>query len=42
MPATTMVFSAEEPLMLNRAGEAQMSEFVAKRLRGKLTVIDMR
>ncbi|MCB8840174.1 copper-binding protein [Aurantimonas sp. VKM B-3413] len=42
MPAMTMVFVVADPSMLEKAKEGQAIEFVAERIRGKLTVIEMK
>ncbi|MCK5931035.1 MAG: copper-binding protein [Fulvimarina manganoxydans] len=42
MPAMTMVFSVADPAMLEEAKEGQSIQFVAERLRGKLTVTEMK
>ena len=42
MPAMTMVFVVADPAMLETAKEGQAIEFVAERVRGKLTVVEMK
>ena len=42
MPAMTMVFVVADPAMLETAKEGQAIEFVAERIRGKLTVVEMK
>jgi Cu/Ag efflux protein CusF len=42
MPAMTMVFVVADPAMLETAKEGQAIEFVAERIRGKLTVVKMK
>ncbi len=42
MPAMTMVFSVADPAMLEKAKAGQTIQFVAERLRGKLTVTEMK
>lgn len=42
MPAMTMVFSVADPAMLDRMQEGSEIEFVAERLRGKLTVTELK
>ncbi|MCQ0988284.1 copper-binding protein [Jiella marina] len=42
MPAMTMVFFVADPDMLTKAKEGGSIEFVAERLRGKLTVTEMK
>ena len=42
MPAMTMVFVVADPAMLEKAKEGQTVQFVAERIRGKLTVVEMK
>ena len=42
MPAMTMVFVVADPAMLETAKEGQAIEFVAERIRGKLTVVEIK
>ena len=42
MPAMTMVFVVADPAMLETGKEGQAIEFVAERVRGKLTVVEMK
>lgn len=42
MPAMTMVFAVADPAMLAKAKEGKPIEFVADRVRGKLTVVEMK
>ncbi|EAU40418.1 hypothetical protein FP2506_04290 [Fulvimarina pelagi HTCC2506] len=42
MPAMTMVFSVADPAMLEKAAEGQSIEFVVERVRGKLTVTELK
>lgn len=42
MPAMTMVFSVADESMLNELSEGADIEFVADRVEGKLTVVDLR
>ncbi|MEE2950197.1 MAG: copper-binding protein [Pseudomonadota bacterium] len=42
IPAMMMVFSVADPAMLEEAKEGQTIEFVAERMRGKLTVTEMK
>ena len=42
MPAMTMVFRTADPAMLEKMKEGQEIEFVADRVNGKLTVVDMK
>ena len=42
LPAMTMVFVVADPAMLEKAKEGQTVQFVAERIRGKLTVVEMK
>ena len=42
MPAMTMVFHPKDEVMLARMKEGQTIEFIADRVNGKLTVVDMK
>ncbi|MFC3726934.1 copper-binding protein [Neoaquamicrobium sediminum] len=42
MPAMTMVFKVADPAMLDRLEEGGNIEFVADRVRGKLTITDLK
>ena len=42
MPAMTMVFSVADPAMLEKAKEGKPIEFVADRVRGKLTLVEVK
>ena len=42
MPAMTMVFRTADPVMLEKMKEGQEIEFVADRVNGKLTVVEMK
>ena len=42
MPAMTMVFNVAEPAMLEQLEEGADIEFVAERVRGKLTVTELK
>ena len=42
MPAMTMVFRVEDPALLERLKEGSNIEFVAERVNGKLTVIEVK
>lgn len=42
MPAMTMVFKVSDEKMLTKAKEGKNIEFVADRVKGKLTVVEMK
>jgi Cu/Ag efflux protein CusF len=42
MPAMTMVFNVADPAMLDDMNEGDTIEFVADRVRGKLTITDVK
>ena len=42
MPAMTMVFRAADPAMLGKMKEGDAIEFVADRVKGKLTVVELK
>ena len=42
MPAMTMVFAVSDPKMNDEVEEGESVEFVAERLRGKLTVVELK
>lgn len=42
MPAMTMVFRVADDAMLEKVAEGQDIEFVADRVKGKLTVVEMK
>ncbi|WP_206454327.1 copper-binding protein [Aurantimonas marina] len=42
MPAMTMVFKVADEAMLTKAKEGKNIEFVADRVKGKLTVVEMK
>lgn len=42
MPAMTMVFRTAEPAMLEKMKEGDAIEFVADRVKGKLTVVELK
>ncbi|MEF2554243.1 copper-binding protein [Aurantimonas sp. A2-1-M11] len=42
MPAMTMVFAVADPAMLETAKEGQPIEIVVERVRGKLTIVEMK
>lgn len=42
MPAMTMVFSVADEAMLEKVQEGSNIEFVADRVRGKLTIVEMK
>jgi Cu/Ag efflux protein CusF len=42
MPAMTMVFNVADPAMLDDMNEGDAIEFVADRVRGKLTITDVK
>jgi Cu/Ag efflux protein CusF len=42
MPAMTMVFNVADPAMLDKMQEGAEVEFVVERLRGKLTITELR
>ena len=42
MPGMTMVFSVADPAMLEKAKEGSNIQFIADRVRGKLTVVEMK
>ena len=42
MPAMTMVFNVADPAMLEAMKEGDAIEFVADRVRGKLTITDVK
>lgn len=42
MPAMTMVFAVKDPSMLNKLKEGQSIEFVAERVNGKLSLVELK
>ena len=42
MPAMTMVFNVADEAMLEKVAEGSNIEFVADRLRGKMTIIELK
>ena len=42
MPAMTMVFRTADPTMLGKMKEGDAIEFVADRVKGKLTVVELK
>ena len=42
MPAMTMVFNVADDAMLEKVSEGSNIEFVADRLRGKMTIVDLK
>ena len=42
MPAMTMVFNVADPAMLDEMAEGDAIEFVADRVRGKLTITEVK
>lgn len=42
MPAMTMVFNVADEAMLEQVAPGEQIEFVADRVRGKLTIVEMR
>lgn len=42
MPAMTMVFSVEDPMLLNKLKEGSKVQFLAERVNGKLTVTQIK
>lgn len=42
MPAMTMVFDVADPAMLDEMKEGDVIEFVADRVRGRLTITDVK
>ncbi|MFC3725758.1 MAG: copper-binding protein [Aliihoeflea sp.] len=42
MPAMTMVFNVADPAMLDTMKEGDVIEFIADRVRGRLTITDLK
>lgn len=42
MPAMTMVFNVADEAMLEKATEGSNIEFIADRVRGKMTIVDLK